>query len=60
MAFLGHYGSVPPSDFSEEIRRHGMTDRQAHRLERELVKIRKAEVDLMFGLAKMVAGIPLR
>lgn len=60
MAFLARYGGVQPSEFSEDIRRNGMTHIQAIRLQREVVKLRKGEVDLEIKLARLSAGLPLR
>lgn len=56
MGFLAFYGGVSPAVFSEEIRKRGMTYRQAVGLQRELIKLRKLEFDMRLKLAVISAG----
>lgn len=60
MAFLSYYGHVSPSDYSEEVRAHGLTDAQATALEREIVKLRKGDIDLLLKAAVIARGGKVR
>lgn len=60
MAELAYLGGVSPAVYSEQIRKHGMTWKQAIVLLRELRKLRdeRMKVEIMF--AKLVAGVRVK
>lgn len=59
MGLLCYHGSLSPADFSDEIRARGISWAQARRLEREIVKLRKQDIEfqqlLVRSLQKVIA-----
>lgn len=54
MASLAYLGGVQPSEY------RAMTWTDAKKLERELIKWRKQEIDLQVTLAKLSGGMKIR